>query len=119
MFAHYHVMDASCRMNDPNGPVYDSRHKMYHLFFQAHLALPGGDGPVWAHVASRDLVHWARLPVALWNDRAYDSEAVYTGSATIVNGGIVQVLQHAHCAVERRWVLDTLAFSLWLPTWGL
>ena len=54
----FHVMDQnSCLMNDPNGPLYDPRHGMYHVFFQDHLAMPGGSGPVWGHAASPDLVH--------------------------------------------------------------
>ena len=62
---------------------------IYHLFYQDHLALAQngvGIGPVWAHVASRDLAKWARLGVALWNDKWYDKRAVFTGSATIVDG---------------------------------
>eukprot|EP00729_Bicosta_minor_P028725 gene28725-30979_t len=55
----YHIRDESCAMNDPNGPFYDELHGMYHLM----------NGPVWGHVVSRDLVHWARLPVTIWNDQ--------------------------------------------------
>jgi sucrose-6-phosphate hydrolase SacC (GH32 family) len=99
-------MDPSCRMNvraqaschtyacavltrelavfqDPNGPVYDAKHGIFHLFFQDHLAMPSfngsGAGPVYGHAASKDLAHWARLPVAIWNDHRYDSVAIYTG----------------------------------------
>lgn len=28
----------------------------------------------------------SHLPVAVWNDQPYDNVAIYTGSATIVNG---------------------------------
>ena len=45
-----------------------------------------GSGPIWAHVVSRDLIHWARLPIAIWNDQPYDNIAIFTGSTTIVNG---------------------------------
>ena len=38
------------------------------------------------HAVSADLALWARLPVALWNDAAYDTRAIFTGSTTIVNG---------------------------------
>ena len=38
------------------------------------------------HAVSSDLVHWAHLPVAVWNDQDYDSVAIYTGSATLVDG---------------------------------
>jgi len=85
----FHVMDKSCGENDPNGPFYDPVHSMYHLFYQDHLAMPmdgDGNGPDWGHAVSRDFVHWARLPVAIWNDHWYDAKAIYTGSTTIVNG---------------------------------
>jgi len=73
--------------------VYDPTHGIYHLFFQDHLAEPagGGAGPVYGHAASRDLAHWTRLPVAIWNDEEYDSQAIYTGSATVVDGEIYQL----------------------------
>lgn len=45
-----------------------------------------GHGPIYGHAASRDFTHWARLPVAIWNDQSYDNEAIFTGSTTVVNG---------------------------------
>ena len=48
----YHVHSLSCSMNDPNGPVYDPVHGLYHMFYQDHLAEPregSGTGPVWGH----------------------------------------------------------------------
>jgi len=93
-WAQYHVGDLSCAENDPNGPVYDERHGMYHLFYQDHISIkaPGyGGGPVYGHAASRDLIHWTHLPVAIWNDQSYDSGAIFTGSATVVNGDVVHV----------------------------
>ena len=87
----FHLSDPTCLMNDPNGLVYDAVHGVYHVFFQDHLALAPGVGPVYGHFVSRDLAHWAQLPVAIWNDQPYDSVAVYTGSATVVNGQVVQV----------------------------
>ena len=35
---------------------------------------------------SRDLVKWARMPVAIWNDKPYDRNSIYSGSATVVDG---------------------------------
>ena len=32
--AAFHVFDLSCGENDPNAPVYDARHGVYHLFYQ-------------------------------------------------------------------------------------
>jgi beta-fructofuranosidase len=31
------------------------------------------------------------MPISIWNDHPYDDSAIYTGSATIVNGQTVQV----------------------------
>lgn len=85
----FHVRDLTCGENDPNFPLYDPLHQLYHHFWQSHLAEPqqgAGQGPVIGHAVSSDLVHWAHLPVAVWNDQAYDNVAIYTGSATIVDG---------------------------------
>ena len=59
------------------------------MFFQDHLALPGGTGPVYGHAVSRDLAHWAHMPVAIWNDKPYDSIGIYTGSATVLEDGTI------------------------------
>ena len=57
---------------------------MYHLMYQDHLIIPspGAFGPDIGHVISRDLVHWARLPVSIWNDEPYDENGIWTGSTT-------------------------------------
>jgi beta-fructofuranosidase len=82
----YHIFGGSCDLNDANGIFLDPATNLYHMFFQDHLAEAGGSGPTWGHLVSHDLAHWARLPVAIWNDQAYDDKAIYTGSATIVDG---------------------------------
>ena len=86
--AAFHVFDLSCGENDPNAPVYDARHGVYHLFYQDHVGL-NGSGITFGHAVSRDMVRWARMPVALWNGldvptgrrTAYDAHAIYSGSA--------------------------------------
>ena len=85
----FHVKDASCGENDPNGPSYDPVHGMYHLHYQNHVGLHGGR--TYGHAVSKDLIHWAHMPISVWNDQPYDSRAIWTGSATIVNGSVVQV----------------------------
>ena len=73
--------------------MYDENHGVYHVMYQDHLwgAMPddvplGREGPVWGHAVSADLVHWAHLPVSLWNgDGWYDMHGIFTGSATIVD----------------------------------
>jgi hypothetical protein len=93
--AQFHIMDRSCGMNDPNGPFYDATHGVYHIFYQDHVWAPmpddvptGREGPVWGHAVSHDMVHWAHLPVGVWNGHGwYDMHAIYTGSATIDETG--------------------------------
>ena len=106
----YHLMDQhGCGENDPNGPVFDPVHGVIHHFYQIHLAAPPGRGPDYGHFVSKDFVHWAPLPVAIWNGldssvwpprpTLYDNEAIYTGSAVVVDGagpggegpGVIQI----------------------------
>eukprot|EP00937_MAST-01D_sp_MAST-1D-sp2_P007363 g7363.t1 len=81
----FHVRSncTGCKMSDPDFPFHDPRHGNYHLMFQFHQ--PGSEVVI-GHVVSADMVRWARLPVALTNDTWHDREAIWTGSATIVNG---------------------------------
>lgn len=102
----YHLMDQrGCAENDPNGPFFDPVHGVVHHFYQDHLAVPPGHGPVYGHLVSRDFVHWASVPVAIWNGldsskkTNYDTVAIFTGSAVIVDGagpdgfgpGVIQI----------------------------
>lgn len=83
----YHVMTSSRFINDPNGPVYFAGE--YHIFFQ-HLPFWGDsvhNKPVWGHAASKDMLHWYHLPIALApTPGTYDSEAIASGSCVIHNG---------------------------------
>jgi sucrose-6-phosphate hydrolase SacC (GH32 family) len=124
-----------CAENDPNGPVFDPVHGVFHHFYQIvrssntaalqprrvsspagatsplfdpssptpyclshlqHLAARPGHGPDYGHFVSKDFIHWAQLPVAIWNGldastsavtvTNYDNEAIFTGSAVVVDG---------------------------------
>ena len=75
----YHVGSACHGENDPNGPVYDARHGIYHLFFQDHVPMQVG-----GHLATKDFITWKRLPIAIWNSAWWDKDAIWTFSATVV-----------------------------------
>ena len=119
----YHLRNETCIIGDPNEPVYDPSHKLYHIFWQVGSGrFPGSpatqfwsgkdslvQGPLQGHAVSRDLVKWAHLPVAIWNDKLYDSVAIYTGSATVVNG-TVQLIYPGVCDGSRQ---GTVLHPLW------
>jgi beta-fructofuranosidase len=73
-----------------NGPFFYKG--VYHAFYQRHsaqqdaVAEQDGSGPVWGHWVSRDFLHWAQMPVALWNDHWYDNNAVFSGSTAVIPG---------------------------------
>ena len=82
---------------------------------------PTATGVVWGHAASRNLSHWTRLPVAVWNGpAAYDSHAIFTGSVTIVDGKPVAVYagrgpNGGYCAATPADSTDPL-YKVWSKT---
>ncbi|KAJ1277461.1 hypothetical protein BS78_04G006000 [Paspalum vaginatum] len=87
----FHFQPQKNWMNDPNGPVYYKG--WYHLFYQYNPdGAIWGDKIAWGHAVSRDLIHWRHLPLAMVPDQWYDTNGVWTGSATTLPDGRIAML---------------------------
>lgn len=64
----------------------------YHFFYQYNPNGAVWGDIVWGHAVSRDMIHWLHLPLAMVADQWYDSNGVWTGSATILPDGQVIML---------------------------
>ncbi len=66
-------------LNDPNG--FSFFRGEYHLFYQFH-PYDSVWGPMhWGHWASKDLLHWREMPVAMAPDMPFDSGGCFSGTA--------------------------------------
>lgn len=76
----YHLAPPHGWMNDPNGFIYFREE--YHLFFQynPHSSQEPGTAH-WGHAKSNDLFNWEHLPIAMYPDKDYDKDGVFSGSA--------------------------------------
>ena len=81
----YHLASFAGTMNHPNALVYFDN--AYHLFYEQDIKLANGKiVPVWAHVTSKDLLKWKKLPLAIAPNEEYDKDGVFAGSAFYENG---------------------------------
>ena len=80
----YHVSPPVYWLNDPNGLIYFQGH--YHLFYQHNPYGPKWGNIHWAHMRSKDLIHWEHLPIALAPSEKYDRDGCFSGSAVERDG---------------------------------
>ena len=76
----YHIEPKSGWLNDPNGLCFFKGY--YHVFYQ-YAYEPEGGNKYWAHLKSKDLLHWEEAPIFMAPDQEYDKNGVYSGSALI------------------------------------
>jgi beta-fructofuranosidase len=76
-------------MNDPDGFIRWG--DTYHLFYQHNPNAPVWDRMHWGHASSKDLVSWTHLPIAMFPDRDYDADGVWSGCC-IDHGGVPTIV---------------------------
>ena len=77
-------------MNDPNGLIFWNG--LYHMFYQCNPASTAHTDVCWGHTASKDLVHWEDLPLALVPTPGSPDEAGCWSGCAIVHDGSVYLL---------------------------
>ena len=77
----FHITGGEGWINDPNGLVV---HKgRYHAFYQ-YYPHDVHWGPMhWGHVVSDDVLHWERLPIAVYPGDEGDKNGCFSGSAIV------------------------------------
>lgn len=81
---HYHFSPEIGWMNDPNGFVYYQG--KYHLFYQYYPYDITWNDMHWGHATTENFIDWEHHPVALANDKAYDANGCFSGSAIEKDG---------------------------------
>ncbi|GLO62624.1 putative sucrose-6-phosphate hydrolase [Vibrio sp. MACH09] len=75
----WHIAPPSGLLNDPNGFIYHNGE--YHLFYQWSPFQCQHVDKYWAHLTSKDMVHWQARPIALTPSDWFDSHGVFSGHA--------------------------------------
>ena len=77
----YHAIPPAVWMNEPHSPFYYKG--MYHVFYQHNPAGPYWSQIRWAHIASKDMVHWEYVKDAVVPTKGICPEGIWTGGACI------------------------------------
>ncbi len=102
----YHFLPPANWLNDPNGLI--QWQGVYHLFYQYTPDSPEPGLKYWGHAASRDLVHWEHLPIALSpTPGSADQEGCWSGCAVVKDGQPVFI----YTGIRDRAQLPCMAIS--------
>ena len=87
-------------MNDPNGCWFDTKDKIYHIYFQYNPNDTIWGMPLyWGHATSKDLINWEEQKIAI---RAPDWAGAYSGSMFIDDECVASDWFTNSCTDEKR-----------------
>jgi beta-fructofuranosidase len=82
----FHIYPECGLLNDANGLCHYNGE--YHVFYQWFPFAPIHGLKHWAHVKSKDLVHWERMPVAIVPTEKYESHGAYSGNGIVKDDNV-------------------------------
>lgn len=84
-------------LNDPNGLCWFQG--KYHVFFQYAPQYPQKGMKCWGHYIGESLIDWSYTGIAIFPDKPYDKDGVYSGSA-LVEQETMHLFYTANCKEE-------------------
>ena len=82
----YHGIPPAVWMNEPHAPIYYKG--MYHVFYQHNPIGPYWSQIRWAHICSRDMIHWIYVKDAVVPQQPALPEGAWTGGSVIGPDGV-------------------------------
>ncbi len=80
----FHIEAEKGLVNDPNGLIFWKGE--YHVFYQLNPKSCEHTFKNWAHIKSKDLINWEKLPISLAPTDWFDKDGCYSGSAIEKDG---------------------------------
>ena len=82
----YHGIPPAVWMNEPHAPIYYKG--MFHVFYQHNPIGPYWSQIRWAHICSRDMIHWIYVKDAVAPQQPSCPEGAWTGGSVIGPDGV-------------------------------
>lgn len=82
----YHGIPPAVWMNEPHAPIYYKG--MFHVFYQHNPIGPYWSQIRWAHICSRDMIHWIYVKDAVAPQKDACPEGAWTGGSVIGPDGV-------------------------------
>ena len=82
----YHGIPPAVWMNEPHAPIYYKG--MFHVFYQHNPIGPYWSQIRWAHICSRDMIHWIYVKDAVAPQQPACPEGAWTGGSVIGPDGV-------------------------------